>query len=142
MLRRTLYIGRWIVDILFFIREFDSDVVLDYLECTDISEREMSKVQRIMDKNRINSGFTYPDRGLHYIVVVIGPTTSGAEFKDTLVHEIHHVAVVIAKDFGIDLDSEIPAYLSGDSVRALADVVCMLGCSCCHDNTGDFYIDK
>lgn len=64
-------------------------------------------------------------------LVVIGPTTSSAEFLDTLTHEIHHLAVVVANSLGIDLESETPAYISGDSTRALADVVCRLGCDNC-----------
>ena len=32
----------------------------------------------------------------------------------------------------IDLESESPAYIAGDSARALADVVCELGCRHCH----------
>lgn len=64
--------------------------------------------------------------------MAIGPTTSGAEFQDTLVHEVHHLAVAIAAELGIDLESESPAYIAGDSARALADVVCELGCRHCH----------
>ena len=68
---------------------------------------------------------------LRKALVVIGPTSSGKEFVDTLTHEIHHVAVAIAKSLGVDLEGETPAYLSGDSARELAGIVCELGCDQC-----------
>lgn len=67
----------------------------------------------------------------HEAAIVIGPTTSGAEFVDTLVHEVHHLAVAIASSLGIDIESETPAYISGDSARELADVICRMGCGNC-----------
>lgn len=33
-----------------------------------------------------------------------------------------------AEELGYDLDAEMPAYLSGDAARALAEDVCRLGC--------------
>jgi len=47
------------------------------------------------------------------------------------VHEVHHFAVVVASELGIDLEGEVPAYVSGDTIRELADIVCRLGCEHC-----------
>ena len=85
----------------------------------------------LMEKGGLNTGFTFSNPVEHLAVVAIGPTTSGEEFQDTLVHEVHHLAVAIASELGIDLESESPAYIAGDSARALADVVCKLGCRRC-----------
>lgn len=60
--------------------------------------------------------------------MLIGPSSSGEEFQDTFVHEIRHLADAIAKSLGVPLDSERPAYISGDTARALTEVVCELGC--------------
>lgn len=65
--------------------------------------------------------------------VVIGPTTSAAQFQNTLVHEIHHLAVAVADSLGVDLEGETPAYLAGDSAMSLADIICRLGCDCRRD---------
>lgn len=91
----------------------------------------MDEAEELMSEGGYNTGFTYANPGIHRAVVVVGPTTSGAEYIDTLVHEIHHLAVAIASELGIDLESETPAYLAGDSARALAEVVCELGCEHC-----------
>lgn len=81
-----------------------------------------------MDEGSPNTGFTYTNAIVFRAVVCIGPTTSGGEFQNTLVHEIHHLAVAIARELGVDLEGETPAYLAGDTMRAFADVVCKLGC--------------
>lgn len=46
-----------------------------------------------------------------------------------------NLAVAIASDLGIDLESETPAYVAGDAARELADVICQLGCRNCHQAT-------
>lgn len=56
----------------------------------------------------------------------------GKQFQNTVVHEVHHLAVAIAKSLGVDLDGEDPAYLSGDSAMEIADIICTLGCRCCN----------
>lgn len=53
---------------------------------------------------------------------------AGAEFIDTLVHEIFHLAVAVALKEGANLKGEVPAYIAGDSARDLSDSICRLGC--------------
>ena len=91
----------------------------------------MDEAEELMSDGGYNTGFTYANPDIHRAVVVVGPTSSGAEFTNTLTHEIHHLAVAIASELGIDLESETPAYLAGDSAMALAEVVCELGCEHC-----------
>jgi len=88
-------------------------------------------VKNTKNTNTLRPGFTYSNGIVFRAVVCIGPTSSGAEFQNTLVHEIHHLAVAIASGIGVDLESETPAYLAGDTMREFADVVCHLGCDHC-----------
>ena len=132
MKKRTLKIGRWIVDFLFCVGKFDVDGILACLHDCGASDYAMRQAEDLMQTCDYNCGFTFANPEDYRAIVVIGPTTSGAEFQDTLVHEIHHLAVAIAAELGIDLESETPAYIAGDSARALAEVICELGCSHCH----------
>ncbi len=84
-----------------------------------------------MESRRYNRGFTFSNPDLRSAVVAIGPTTSGKQFTNTLVHEVRHVADAIAKSIGYSLDAEEPAYISGDMAEELASVICELGCSKC-----------
>lgn len=132
MTHKKLYIGRWEVDFLFAGEDdYDTEEVLEYsYECgaSDYALRQARNLMALCDKN---CGFTFANPHVHQAVVFIGPTSSGAEFVNSLVHEVHHLAVAIADDLGIDLESETPAYIAGDSARELAEVICKMGCSCC-----------
>ena len=132
MLRRELYIGQWHAYFIFAHDRYDDNAILDMLYDLDASDYILVKAGKKMREGRPNEGFTFANPRLKEALVVIGPTTSGAEFKDTLIHEIHHLAVAIADSLGYDLDSETPAYISGDSARELSDVICWLGCEKCN----------
>lgn len=129
MIHRDLKIGRWIVDFLFAEDSFDDELVLQYLYDADASFAVLKRVSEMMEESRDNTGFTYTNPSLMQAVVVVGPVSSGKEFIDTLVHEVHHLAVAIASNLGIDIEGETPAYLAGDSVRELAGIICKLGCA-------------
>jgi len=132
MEKRSLKIGRWIVDFLFATRRYDIDGVLGCLYDAGAPEWAIEQAEELMMACDYNCGFTFSNPERFRAVVVIGPASSGEEFIDTLTHEIHHLAVAIASELGIDLESETPAYLAGDSIRELADVVCELGCRHCN----------
>lgn len=84
-----------------------------------------------MESGRYNRGFTFNNPDLKRSVVVVGPTTSGKQFQNSFTHELRHLADGIAKYIGVDLDSETPAYITGDTAMELADVVCRMGCDEC-----------
>lgn len=131
MLHRVLLIGKWVVDFVFATKSYDIDGALSCLYDAGAPKWVMTEAEELMSEGNKNTGFTYANPAKRRAVIVIGPTTSGAEYIDTLVHEIHHLAVAIASELGIDLESETPAYLAGDSARALAEAVCELGCEHC-----------
>lgn len=133
MIHRVLKIGRWVVDFLFALEDYDDEGVLGCLYDMDASYDVLRKVNRIMDSEKPNCGFTFSNPDIHRALIVIGPTTSSKEFIDTLVHEVYHLAVAIATELGMDLGGEDPAYIAGDAVRELADTICRLGCSDCNE---------
>ena len=133
MIRRVLLIGRWTVDFLFAKKKYDIEGVLSVLRNAYASGIVLEDAEDLMLSCKYNCGFTYTNPRRKLAVILIGPTTSGAEFIDTLTHEIHHLAVGIASSLGIDLEKEAPAYIAGDAARELADVICKLGC----DNNSD-----
>ena len=132
MIRRGLQIGRWRVTFLFAGEDARLGDVLDILHGHGAPEMIIGQVSDLLEECDLDCGFTFSDPVTRQAVVYTGPTSSGAEFLDTFVHEVHHLAVAIAESLGIDLDAEGPAYLAGDTARALAEVVCTLGCSHCH----------
>lgn len=128
MAHRVLKIGRWVVDFLFVEERYDIDGIVSCLRHADAPRYIIEEATDLMARGEPNTGFTFSNAMNFRAVVCIGPTTSGKEFQNTLVHEIHHLAVAIARELGVDLESETPAYLAGDTMMAFADVVCKLGC--------------
>lgn len=131
MIRRNLRIGRWLVYFFFVTERYDIDTIMSYLETFDCPPEDMARAENIMKQGKLNKAFTYTNPYLRRAIMVIGPTSSGAEFQDSLSHEIRHLADKIALSIGIRLDAEEPAYMTGDTVRELAAVVCELGCDRC-----------
>lgn len=84
-----------------------------------------------MLRDRMDTGFTYTNPYRRHVVMVVGRSSSGAEFINSFVHELRHLADDFARGNDFALDGEPIAYFSGDMAYALADVVCALGCDCC-----------
>lgn len=133
MIHRVLAIGRWVVDFLFAIDDYDEEGVLSCLYDIDSPYYFMRRASKIMEGNKPNRGFTFSNENIRRAVVVIGPTTSGKQFQNTFVHEMRHLVDAISHSLGIKRPSETSAYMSGDAAMALADVVCSLGCGHCRD---------
>ena len=131
MTERTLHIGRWEVEFYFAEDGYDADALVDRLFDFGATASVMRQALDLMESGAMNTGFTFSNPYEMVAIVAIGPTTSGAEFIDTLVHEVHHLSVAIAAELGVDLESETPAYLAGDSARSLAETICELGCRHC-----------
>lgn len=135
MIHRVLRIGSWTVDFLFATRNYDIDGVLACLRDAGAPDWVLDDALDLMENCDYNCGFTYSRNRLSYAnprrhraVMLIGPTTSGEQFLNTLAHEVRHLADAVANSYGVPLDSEPPAYMTGDTIMALADVICELGC--------------
>lgn len=113
---------------------YDMEDILTCLYDMEAPYSVMMRVYRIMKKSALNHGFTYPNKDTMEILCVVGPTSSGKEFLNTLVHELRHVVNVIAESLGYDLESEKPAYMSGDLALELAESICSLGCEHCRNS--------
>ena len=130
MEQRNLKIGQWEVEFYFAITGYDSDVLIDRMFDFGAGIDTMKRALRLMESGSLNTGLTFSNPDEKVAIVAIGPTSSADEFIDSLSHEVYHLAVAIADSLGIDLMSESPAYMVGDSMRELADLVCSMGCKC------------
>ena len=131
MIKRSLRIGHWVVDFLFCEKLYDDVGVVACLRDAYAPSRIIKDAEGLMQSCEYNCGFTYSNQLKRRAVVLVGPTTSGKQFLNTLTHEVRHLADAIARSIGVDLDAETPAYMTGDAVMALAEVVCELGCEHC-----------
>jgi len=128
MKKRELYIGRWSVEFYFAEEDYDMDVLLDRLYDFGAPASVMRQAMDLMESDKDNTGFTFTNPYEHCALIAIGPSSDGSEFVNTLVHEVHHLAVAIASELGVDLEGETPAYIAGDSALALAETICEMRC--------------
>lgn len=131
LIHRDINIGRWRCDFFFADGNFDGGSVMECLEDMYATDDILQRCWETMTSGAFNEGFTYSRSDSMRSCIFIGPTTNGAQFLDTLVHEIRHLADDIASYLGISLRGERVAYLSGDAAYDLADVICRLGCTNC-----------
>lgn len=132
MIHESLQIGRWDIDFLFAPKGYDTEEALIYLYDADASDDILVRAYHILEDDEDNTGFTFTNQDMKKAVVVVGPTTTGGEFVNTLVHEMYHVASAIADGLGFDLQGETPAYMIGDSAMELTKIICELGCEECN----------
>lgn len=132
MTRRVLMIGRWVVDFLFAGEGYDEEAVFGCLYDCHAPASVIERSARIMSSGRYNRGFTYANPNRLRAVVVVGPSTSGKQFVNTISHEMYHLAVAIGANLGLDLEGEGPAYLMGDTIQQLTEVICEMGCDKCN----------
>lgn len=132
MIYKTIYIRNdWRVDV--FIYEGDSDysdfgdvnICLDEMDAPD---HIIERCNAIVLEGKPNRAFTYSNG--KRTCIYIGWTTSGAEFINSLVHELRHLIDHIADYYGIG-NGEAVGYMSGDAAFMLAEEICELGCSHC-----------
>lgn len=133
LIHRTINIGHWRCDFFFADGDFDASSVMECLEDMGAPEDILIESWETMHYGGPNAGYTYSDPRIMASCIFVGPTTSGAEFLDTFTHELRHLADHIAQYLGIDLWGEETAYMTGDTARDLAAVVCQLGCRTCRD---------
>lgn len=101
---------------------------------TKEGERVLQSAYELMSMQKENTGLTYSNYNLSESLIVVGKTTSRAQFANTLFHECTHLCVNIAEARHIDHSSEEFAYLAGTIAQAFFEVAQYFMCECtsCH----------
>lgn len=131
MISRKLNIRGWRCCFCFALDGYASDVILSRLSRLGAPPSILRRVRKNMELDQMDTGFTYSNLFLRESVVVIGRSSSGAEFLNSFVHELRHLADDIAYVYGYPLRGEEVAYLTGDIALALSDIVCTMSCEVC-----------
>lgn len=132
MIIRDVYIRRWNALFLFSFDKYDKERILDALVWAEAPNSVISQVAENIDAGYLDIGFCFSNPRLRRSVIGVSRTSSGPEFMNTTVHEIFHVAQDISKVEGVEMDSEEFAYLGGDIVSEVSDLVCEMSCPHCN----------
>lgn len=136
MIHRALRVRGWTVDFLFAHRRNDPEGVLACLRSYDAPPDVMAEAEFLMSAGP-NCGFTFSNGYRKTALTWVGPQATGAEWINTTIHEIVHVAMAVALDQGIDPYTEEMAYLVGDISQELSDLLCRLACDHCREGNFD-----
>ena len=142
MITRTIHIKGWKAHFYFSIHDYWKDEILNKLQHLGASKKILRKVSINMSKNKMNTGFTFSKPNKRESIVVIGRSSDGGEFLNSCTHEIRHLVDDIAKEYRMEICGEEVAYLTGDIINLIADIVCKFSCNCCRHGKGSHKHDN
>ena len=130
MQHRHLNIDSWQVECYFALTGYRNEII-EALRWCGAPDGVITRVQDNMRRNSLDTGFTFSAPHNRRSVMVIGLTSSSAEFVNSFCHELRHLTDDMARERGMALCGEEVAYLCGDIALRLADIVSQLACDHC-----------
>lgn len=104
----------WYVTVFYAVDTYYISDILGELEEIGCSEIKLHEIESNLIKGRYNTGLTYSNLKGRCSVIIIGLTSSPAQFQNTWDHEKGHLAMHICETDGIDPFSEEYQYLTGE----------------------------
>ena len=133
MLEQDIYIDRadWHVRVYHAVDAMWADEILSDLVHIGCRGDELRRAKVLLWDGLPNTGLTYSNLQAHETVMVIGLTTSGKEYWNSLEHEMNHLKQHISESLGIDPFGETISYISGEFIRDVYNKAEHLLCDCC-----------
>lgn len=103
----------WHITVYYAVDTYYADEILEELEYMGCSQHDLVKAEKSLRGGYYNTGLTYSNTKDRYSVVVIGLTSTPAEFQNTFDHEKGHLTMHIGEALDIDIFGEEYQYLSG-----------------------------
>lgn len=101
----------------------DAPELMRKLQVLGCSEKGILSAYKQLSSGNYNNGLTYSNRVLKRSVVSLGRASTFAQFLNSFVHELHHLATHISQSYGIPLDGEEVCYLSGSVAQEMYPIL-------------------
>lgn len=121
----------WYVIVYYAVDTYYVSEILGELEEIGCSEYELKEAEKNLMTAKYNTGLTYSNLKVRCSVVVIGLTSSPAQFQNTFDHEKGHLAMHICIESDIDPFSEEYQYLTGEIGQQMFPVAKNFLCEHC-----------
>lgn len=133
MIVQNIYIEKydWYVEIFYAVKGINIPSVMESLKNIDCSDKDLSESYALFSKLDYNVGMTYSNFKERSSVVVIGVTSSAAEFQDTFDHEKGHLVMHISMAENIEPFGEEYQYLAGSIGKKMFKVAHLFMCDNC-----------
>lgn len=135
MLTQTIYLSKcdWKVKVYYAVDRYYLEDILYDLDNLNIDNYEYLQIKQLMESNEVNIGFTYTDYRQKKSIIVIGLTTSAAEFQNTFDHEKGHLSMHICQYYHLNPYDEEFQYLTGEIGKKLFPYAKQFLCDCCRE---------
>ena len=126
-----LYDWDWYVTVFYAVNMLYLDEVLGELVAIGCSDNRLKEIEESLSTEQYNVGLTYSNLKGRCSVIVIGITSSPAQFQNTFDHEKGHLAMHICEVDGIDPFSEKFQYLTGEIGQSMFPIAKKFMCDHC-----------
>lgn len=133
MIIQDIYTKRvkWHIRIYHAVDALYADEIIDDLISIGCRGETLREAKDHLWRGFVNTGLTYSNIQNHETVMVIGITSSGEEYWNSLDHEKNHLLAHIAQSYNLDPYGETISYISGEFIRDVYAEAKTLLCDCC-----------
>ena len=133
MIRHSFYIEQygWRITTFFEVTPYDIREILWHLKRIHTPKAELVTSAVNIMRGKLNNGITRTGPYDRETIMIVGKASSGAEFFNSLFHEVRHVEEQVEPLLGIDPKSEQAAYFRGGIAREIFPHISHLLCECC-----------
>jgi len=132
MIRQTIYLDRaggWKVTCFYAVTHYEVEEILRTMERAEASKEDLGRAYDNLSSGSLNTGLCYSGKGES--VLVISCVSSPAQFLNSLVHELHHLASHIASTLGYDQKGEEACYIAGETAERMYKMANKFLCEHC-----------
>lgn len=132
MIRQTIYLERahgWKVTCYYAVTHYEVEEIMHTLAEAGADDKSLERAYDNLSSGNLNTGLCYSGKGES--VLVISCASSPAQFLNSLVHELHHLASHIASALGYDHKGEETCYIAGETAEKIYKVASKFLCEHC-----------
>lgn len=136
MIQQDIYLSAydWHVHVYYAVTTYLRERILCDLRRAGCRGVELKRASRNLSAGRLDTGLTYSNFGCGETVMVIGLTSSPAEFLNSWLHEMRHLSRHIEQACGISPYGEEAAYLAGTIGQKMFPVAKGFLCAHCRNH--------
>lgn len=132
MIRQQFTLDRadgWLVTAYYAVTHYEVDEIMHTLAEAGADDKSLKRAYENLSSGNLNTGLCYSGKGES--VLVISCASSPAQFLNSLVHELHHLASHIASALGCDQKGEEACYIAGETAEKMYKVASKFLCEHC-----------
>lgn len=135
MIRQQFQLERadgWRVTCFYAVTHYETEAIMSDLERAGCRGKNLESAYENLSSGKLNTGLCYSGDGES--VLVISCASSPAQFLNSLVHELHHMASHIASTLGYDQKGEEVCYIAGEAAEKMYPVASKFLCEHCRNH--------